>query len=62
MLSDLSVVVLFKLSVVVLSSVSTVPSSCPSVVVPGPDTVGQAGEQRDDLQEHFGQGTPSSLD
>ena len=61
MVSDLSVVVLSELSVVVLSSVSTDPSSSPSVVVPGPDTVGQAGEQRDDLQEHFGQGTPSSL-
>jgi len=71
-----SAVVAFKLSVVDLSVpglteagviVSSVPCSFDSGVVLGSASVvfevlaGQGGEHRSDLQEHFGQGTPSSL-
>ena len=46
---------------------SSVPGSFDSGVVLGSASVvfeemaGQGGEQRSDLQEHFGQGTPTSL-
>lgn len=36
------------------------PGACCVVVVVLKELVGQGGEQSDDLQEHLGQGTPSS--
>jgi len=67
-----SAVVAFKLSVVDLSvpgltEAGVIVSSVPCLFDSGVDLVvfevlaGQGGEHRSDLQEHFGQGTPSSL-